>query len=479
VLKSILVMSAVVACAARTPRALQLYRSSQGDHVIVLDRIGGKTVPLIVDTGAPAHLFSGALAWYLGLAQTRSNAQAYDSTSAIVPMNRIEGSGSPLLGTSPLWSVFAPQLDAISIAGLFSPQALLSPDHSIVIDLAAGTLELGRSHDRKRPSEFVATPCTSAIGSVYLVDARIGGRAARLVVDTGAPRTTVYATSDSGRALRAANSDAVVQSELDHLVGDRRGDRLVQLRAGFAGVARVERVLQQRVVVGSATITLDVDVSNSSDSSCKSDGVLGLDFLAGWTLELDPRRLVGRRGLATKLPRLELAPLPPIELTDTALKGACSGAPPLEATPSRHQCLGSSCDSVDPLVTWRLASERMHVAGAAQARACERAGYLRATINLDFETARDRRSFRRVISVRPGRRYRNGQISVRSQDGSPVPELSLERLRPEAWHDPSQITDQANELRRVLAPLGLRVLGTSVTTFDDSARVDVEFQLGR
>jgi hypothetical protein len=177
VLKSILVMSAVVACAARTPRALQLYRSSQGDHVIVLDRIGGKTVPLIVDTGAPAHLFSGALAWYLGLAQTRSNAQAYDSTSAIVPMNRIEGSGSPLLGTSPLWSVFAPQLDAISIAGLFSPQALLSPDHSIVIDLAAGTLELGRSHDRKRPSEFVATPCTSAIGSVYLVDARIGGRA--------------------------------------------------------------------------------------------------------------------------------------------------------------------------------------------------------------------------------------------------------------------------------------------------------------
>lgn len=426
---------------------------------------------MFVDTGAGAHIVSDALAWYLGLRRTRSDMELVDVTSAKGSVHHVDG-GLALLGTHPLLSSDAPYLDAIGIAGLLSPQALVSRDRAVVIDLAAGRMSLTRPTARPI-GPLVGAPCRGVIGSVYLVDAQIGGHAVRLEVDTGAPHTSLYADSVAGRTLHAANADALVQSELDELLGEdvTRDRPQREVSAGIVGARTVIVLPHQTVRAGGTAVPLDVRVAAGRDEACHSDGWLGLDFLSGWTIAIDARGLAGHPGLATpSRPLPALPPLPPIVFEGIDVTGACPGSPTVRITPERFE---------NPLAAWPLVTGRVHAVEGAHREACERAGYLRAATSTDLTISSDRRTSRGIVTVTAGRRYRNGKITLRPQDGVSLPPIVLDRMKPDDWHAPSQIVEQAAELDRQLAPLGLHVVGTITRIEDAEARVDVELVVGR
>jgi predicted aspartyl protease len=117
-------------------------------------------------------------------------------------------------------------------------------------------------------------------GLAFVVPAEIAREKVRLLLDTGAQRSDLLATSEAAKKL--ASENAVPSDPLFGAAGRIEGRQLrgVAVRAG--GVATT------------ATVNL---VQGVADPSCPRDGVLGMDLLRRCALVFGstaPRRVYGR-----------------------------------------------------------------------------------------------------------------------------------------------------------------------------------------
>lgn len=460
-----------------------LYRSlAGGEHVVVLSDLGRPALPLpmLVDTGAGVHIMSAALAWYLGLRESPTNLVMVDAASAQTALTRVEG-GLSLgpFGKSELYAAPMRRLPSGGPLGVLSPQALLDGDEAVVVDLVQGSLGRARGDAaRVAAADFSGEVCRGPLGWVYLISAQLSGHRVRLVADTGAPQTQLYRSSAAGRALLAQGLDALHAAELAQLLGEqdpKTGPRWA-VSGGLEASERVAHLEQQRVEVGGAVRFIAVEISaKGSDAGCPSDGILGLDFLSGCLLVLSRERLAGRCGTDRgQLPLLAASdPLPPLQFTGIAVAGTCPGAAPIAGfaeSPIRYD---------RPLAAWQPESDHLRRAGEAVAAACVRAGYLRADVSASLTLAAERRELRGLLQLVPGPRYRTGVVRLRGLDGITVPPLPLTRLRDNDFYEQSRVTEQKEELRRLLAPAGLKLVGSREQLDDAQERVNLELIIGR
>ncbi|HZS39256.1 MAG TPA: hypothetical protein VFF06_20635 [Polyangia bacterium] len=143
--------------------------------------------------------------------------------------------------------------------GVLSPHRLITGDEVLVIDLLKGEIAITDwpdARERLDDKSLIAAADAQFEDGHYLATAQIGAHVYRLAIDTGAPRTMVYAprSLDTPRGMSRRRSHPA------------------------------------RLVVGDLMRPLTVDVFEPLGAP-DLDGVLGMDVLADCVMALDARRL--------------------------------------------------------------------------------------------------------------------------------------------------------------------------------------------
>ncbi len=263
----------------------------QFPYPLVRANVSGHDTWLIVDTGASHIVLARWLVEAAGLSIEASGQRGEGHTGAEVvtyqvrhPDLRLEGWGEVPLDE--LLVVDLPDVFAkLHLGGVLSPQALAPPGHSVVVDMPGKELRLvpdewqldgDRGGDLAPGAARVCPIDGYTRGAVYVVDATIEGRPARLVVDTGASRSDVLLESDAARAL---------------LHRSVRGD------ASYTASGRVDsrKVPQIELIVGHVAGKVDLSIMPGEQTpSCARDGHLGLDVLSRCVMILSPDRFQAR-----------------------------------------------------------------------------------------------------------------------------------------------------------------------------------------
>jgi len=261
-----------------------IQRIGRGQRVpLVRATVAGRPTMLLVDTGAYDHILEG---WF---ARELQDAEAAGRPGAVIDhANRkvaaekwsavslaIEG-WTPLPSISPLaLGDLNPGPRALGIGGILSPQRLAG-DGAVAIDFPAGEMAAldGAEATARLAAHATSLGVATRCGATYVIAATVEGREARLLVDTGSFTTDLKATSPPGRALSGRTS---VSRDI-YTVG---------------GAVTTRMLGDARVRVGKLDARLDLPMvdDRAHPTPCASDGVLGMDVLAGCVLVIEANQL--------------------------------------------------------------------------------------------------------------------------------------------------------------------------------------------
>ena len=245
--------------------------------------IGGQRGVFLIDTGAGVHVIAKWFVEAAGLTATPTDMTVTGSTGTetrvdIVPevSATIDGGRKVVLADAVV-TAFPPVFETHRIAGLISPQLLAVDDEDAILDLRRPRLLFQRSKARA-----IASPtdrgraCTNAESPfrnrLYAINVVADGNQAELLLDTGATRTTLDASSAAARALEGR----AVPGDSNQGVG--------------GAIERLRRVPDVRLARGGSTAPIELRIGNVH-SQCGAEGLLGMDALRQCVLTLGPSRV--------------------------------------------------------------------------------------------------------------------------------------------------------------------------------------------
>jgi predicted aspartyl protease len=263
---------------------------------VVRATVAGHPTMLLVDTGANVHVVAGWLARKLALPLEKLGDVGSDHVGKTITTWRskaaplaLEGWGP--VGTSSVIVTEIPEaIEKLGIGGIVSPQKLGDEGDAVVLDLYRGELRAAWWDDAVKElaagpgASFVTEgrqraceePDASGPGIAYVVPATIDGQSAALLVDTGAHRSDVFASSAPGQKL-APRSVTDIEP--------------VYTASGKVSARKLQGA---RIVSGGFSVVGDVGlIQGSADSGCPRDGVLAMDVLRACTLVLGRARVAG------------------------------------------------------------------------------------------------------------------------------------------------------------------------------------------
>lgn len=238
-------------------------------HPLVEADVGGHTRAMLLDTGSVDHVYSLERARAEGLALGAPGTLddvdlRRHTTAALDVVARVAGLAltAPLIASDWPDSLAPPLPGQRQEDGVLSPQRLARPGRAVVLDFVRGEISdepwaQALAHVGREP-RALADVAAGPTGH-FFVAATVGGRAVRLVVDTGAPRSMLY---------------------------EARGDELP------SGAVRVS-FDHQRLDVGGVRRSL-VFEHREPTVDMSWDGLLGMDVLSECVLAVDATRLVAR-----------------------------------------------------------------------------------------------------------------------------------------------------------------------------------------
>jgi hypothetical protein len=164
-------------------------------------------------------------------------------------------------------------LRRLGVVAIWSPQSSVPPGKLFRFEFRRGTLELD---DASRLPRSRVASCVDArfASAALIVDAVIGGHAARVELDTGSNDTAILASSAAGAALSSGRSGRPTTSH------------------GAAGSIATRELPPQLIEIDGYArpfplSIIDDDASATErDVACLSDGVLGLPLLEDCQLDV-------------------------------------------------------------------------------------------------------------------------------------------------------------------------------------------------
>jgi hypothetical protein len=467
--------------------------------------VRGNPVPLVLDTGAERHFLADSTAWGCGVESSWVDAWGTDAvgrrvsaelaTEAVlhvagIPDDRFDAPGV----------VFSAALRNFGFWGGIAPQRLADLDERVVIDFRAGRLIVLPEDDGQLapagPGAASGTLVHCRLGDgeegrgwYYLVDARVGGREARLLVDTGASQTVLFDDSEAGRALAVLAEREELLRELDRLVGDAAADdgapRAAVVRQMWVG-GTAEGLEVQGVTVelgrwGKTTpVTL---VTREAPSTCAGDGVLGYDLLRFCELSLGPEGGEWRcsdEAPPTAVPEAQLAGAP-VRLTAVEAVAAC-GRTAEELTPEVH---GGELPMTYPsyLDACAVLYEGVENHSREIEVDCGERGWAMARV-VRPPLVRSGDELRVRFEVDEGPRYRVGAVTIRVVDVHDaeirrvgLDELPWWRQRPGEWYSELDWTDDRFDLWDAVAAMLGQLDGYRMEVVPDEAAGTVELKV--
>lgn len=265
---------------------------------LVTGTVAGQPTVMLVDSGTNVHVLSGWLARRLALPLLPRGNRGADHVGQAIPAYRIEQPNvtvdgwGPLGTTTMLATEFPDVLEKLGIGAVVSPQQLAGEGDATLMDLARGELrsawwDAASAELAKSGTELVRAEetrvCNDEDGSLkglaFIVPVKVGSHDAQLLVDTGAVRSDVFATSLLGKEL------------------DARGATEIEPTYTVHGKVTTHELKGVRLVAGAFATAVDVDlVPGAPDRSCPRDGVLAMDVLRSCTLLFGRERMLGRCG---------------------------------------------------------------------------------------------------------------------------------------------------------------------------------------
>jgi predicted aspartyl protease len=263
---SVGLLVAFVAGASLKPQVIRLERDGH-DRPIAAVRVGNTWARLLVDTGASTHVLSRRfLKEALGAVPRGEplgvSGLSGDAKEAVLlrELSATTRDGVALNLREPVAMAWDDHEDD----GLLSPQ-LLVPGGVVELDLRAGTLTLNPPEDAQaRDTRAERCEPYDNLSLLFVAPTQVDGKAAPMLLDTGASYTALDSQSVAGAAL-APRSMAAGQVKS---LGGRTASRRVQTKLEFAGQRFGGEV---RLVDGRA-------------QGCDSVGHLGIDVLGGCKL---------------------------------------------------------------------------------------------------------------------------------------------------------------------------------------------------
>ncbi len=478
-LTSLLALAALAGCGARPPArrtdgrrpaTLPIFVTAESDIPRVRARVGGMDVDLMVDSGVAVHVVEDGLALHLSLPRDEVPIAFEDlsgaSTAAgrpVEPILAIAGREVPARATV---LASAPILGRVGVAGLLSPPALARFGHPTVVDLRRGVLrvddeELGEGRDLAPEG---GEPCEEegTLGAVFVVRGLIEGVPARMIVDTGMPRSVLSRRSPAARALAARISRARAMDAVDAALGDHEAE---PRRVGLVGVAEHDVLPDVALTVGELELRVDLDVGGERDVGCGADAILGRDVLNRCAIAFGRTELRGlcddepppplRTADPGELPRMVLAPF--------VVAGAC------EETRVDELDLGSVVGAQA-----RLRAVLEAVASTAEAE-CRRTGHADARARWRVARSEGGRVLAEVRVIR-GLAYTFGRVDVEALRRGGLrepPPLRARTGEPFSW---DLVREDTASLREALAGAGLAAnVVVHVEPASSSGEMDVTF----
>jgi hypothetical protein len=260
---------------------------------LVRATIGHRTTWLVVDTGANHHALAGWFVRGLGLSAVETHA-GRDYLGRELALSRtgplsITASGWGMVADEPLLVADVPdQLREMDLGGFLSPQFLAQdPGERVILDLARGELRVARKDDAQRSLIGRGVPITKGGALVcsdremknrsFVLPARIEGEPVQLLVDTGAARSSLRATSAAGAKLL------------------QRANPWTERVYGAGGVFHARTLPDATIDVGAISMSTEIEIVPASPRpDCPFDGVLGMDVLRTCVLTLGEGHPDGR-----------------------------------------------------------------------------------------------------------------------------------------------------------------------------------------
>ena len=292
---------AVAAPPARTDKHVSFQWELRGKHFplpLVHGTVAGTPTWMLVDTGANSHVVAGWLARQVGLPLKKLGDRGADHAGRTIATYRVDHPQMAIdqWGTVPDGPMLAtevpPLIEQLGIGAFVSPQELAAGDGgAIVLDFPGGEMraaayddavhKLGHRGGSLAPNggRVCEDNATSIQGLAFVLPATIEGHGVDLLVDTGAQRSDLLATSPAGKTL-AARSTA--NNEQLYAASGRMTSRTVRAAT---------------VTIGDFAVRSDIDlIPGSADPYCPRDGVVSMDVLRACVLVLGKTSMTGRCG---------------------------------------------------------------------------------------------------------------------------------------------------------------------------------------
>ncbi len=246
---------------------------------VVHVEVGARRARLLVDTGSTRSAITKWLADDLGMSTERhAEDTGRDFVGSPLDVERsspldIRADSGPVVARGVVLVVDTPMLPRHrGVGGVLSPQLMLRPGYSLVLDLIDGRMAvvagaLGRTDPWADKGMVPSGMRLCGLPGAYLVPAIVDGTDVLLRLDTGADQTSIFMNSSLGQSLL---SKIAVASGAAQSSNVQFGQVASKLRAG--GVATN---LDLRLIPGQSPV------------DCKYDGLLGMDVLKRCMITLD------------------------------------------------------------------------------------------------------------------------------------------------------------------------------------------------
>ncbi len=431
--------------------------------------LNGHPVDVMLDTGASQHFVLTAAAWAYDVRSRPFQALATDAHGARFSVRLalpgvMQLPGHPtfapryvfLLESEPLW--------ASGVLGGLSPQLRAGSDHTALLDLVGGRLEV-TDEPPALAHGAVGRVCAAGHdardGYRFVVPVRVDGTEAELLVDTGAQSTTLYEGSPLAASLRSAPSARTVRI------------------AGAASVVDMRVLERVPFEVGGASVSGRLTIG-PGDAQCGESGLLGFDLLRRCRLALD------RRAMALSCDDAD----PPLHRARARTEDESVVLTRVDAPAACGHTASELRPALDASLPFRYASPveayvaltpdlRRHAARIEEV--CRDEGFLEA--HVDAPLARDGRELAIRFAIEEGRRFTVDRVtvSVATADGShrlESDEMPALRTRTGQPYNHADVVADARALADALTAAGAHVAEAGVGRNEkDDATVDVFFAI--
>ncbi|MBN1770511.1 MAG: aspartyl protease family protein [Deltaproteobacteria bacterium] len=464
--------------------------------------VRGTPVPLLLDTGAEWHFLADSTAWGCGVETDESDGVGSDGIGQPVyadrarePELRVPGLSEDRLGTTAV--VHSPALRFGRFWGGLAPQRLVRSAERVTLDFRAGRLAIAPEDEpwpataTERSAGGTLEACRFDDGSSdrgwnYLVAATVEGRPARLVVDSGASGTTLFADAAAGRELAAQAELDDLLDEIDRELGDApsgneppRTSEVWQIWVG--GEGRAVEIADVAVELGDWRRTIPLSVTERVDAPpCSGDGVLGFDVLRFCELSLGLEDGQWRCSDDPPAPAAPAAAVP-VRLTAVEATAAC-GATAEELRPEVH---GGELPMTYPslLDAFAVLYEDVEAHARRIEQDCADRGWATARVRRP-PLARATDELRVLFETDEGPRYRVGAVTIRILDAREEEvrrmepdELPWWRQRPGVWYSETEWTHDRFDLWDALEPPLGRIQVYRYEVLPDEAAGTVELRM--